>query len=74
MTSLKIRKIGNSLGVVLPKDLLEKLNVGEGDVLAVKHDDQGVRIEVSEAETDRLMELAEEIIEENRNVLKVLAK
>jgi putative addiction module antidote len=74
MTSLKIRKIGNSLGVVLPKDLLERLNVGEGDTLAIQHDDQGIHLKVSDAEIDRLMELAEEIIEENRNVLKVLAK
>lgn len=74
MTSLKIRKIGNSLGVVLPKDLLEHLNAGEGDTLSVQREENGVRIDVSEAETERLMELAEEIIQENRNVLKVLAK
>lgn len=74
MTSLKIRKIGNSLGVVLPKDLLDQLKAGEGDTLAVKRDAEGYRIEVSDAETERLMELAEEIIEENRNVLRVLAK
>lgn len=74
MASLKIRKIGNSLGVVLPKDLLEQLKAGEGDTLAVKRDGDGFRLEVSEAETERLMELAEEIIEENRNVLRVLAK
>ena len=74
MTSLKIRKIGNSLGVVLPKELLEQLNAGEGDTLSVQREENGFRIEVSEAETERLMELAEEIIQENRNVLKVLAK
>ena len=74
MTSLKIRKIGNSLGVVLPKDLLEQLKAGEGDTLNVKRDEGGFRLAVSDAETDRLMELAEDIIEENRNVLKVLAK
>ena len=74
MTSLKIRKIGNSLGVVLPKDLLEQLKAGEGDTLNVKREENGFRLAVSDAETDRLMELAEDIIEENRNVLKVLAK
>ena len=74
MTSLKIRKIGNSLGVVLPKDLLEQLKAGEGDTLDVKRDESGFRLAISDAETDRLMGLAEEIIQENRNVLKVLAK
>lgn len=74
MTSLKIRKIGNSLGVVLPKDLLEQMKAGEGDTLAVRHDGAGFRLEVSGAETEHLLELAEEIIQENRKVLRVLAK
>ncbi len=33
MTTLKIRQIGNSLGVVLPKDILSRLNVKDGDNL-----------------------------------------
>ncbi len=33
MTSLKIRKVGNSLGVLLPKEIQEELELREGDIL-----------------------------------------
>lgn len=74
MTQLKIRKIGNSLGVVLPKDVLEQLKVKEGDVLDVVPTASGVRLEVSDEEVDRLMQVAERIMDENREVLRALAK
>lgn len=74
MTQLKIRKIGNSLGVVLPKDVLEQLKVKEGDVLDVVPTASGVRLEVSDEEVDRLMQMAERIMDENREVLRALAK
>ena len=35
-TSLNIRKVGNSLGTTLPKEILQKLNVGEGDRVFVR--------------------------------------
>lgn len=74
MTRLKIRKIGNSLGVVLPKDVLEQLKVKEGDMLDVEPTDTGVRLSVSDEEVDKLMQMAERIMEENREVLRALAK
>ncbi|MBA4339282.1 MAG: AbrB/MazE/SpoVT family DNA-binding domain-containing protein [Hyphomonas sp.] len=74
MTRLKIRKIGNSLGVVLPKDVLEHLKVKEGDTLNVATVPTGVTLSVSDAEVDRLMEMAERIMDENREVLRALAK
>jgi putative addiction module antidote len=74
MTRLKIRKIGNSLGVVLPKDVLEQLKVKEGDSLDVVPTPAGVMLSVSDEEVDRLMEMAERIMDENREVLRALAK
>ena len=74
MTRLKIRKIGNSLGVVLPKDVLEQLKVKEGDTLDVVPTSSGVTLSVSDDEVDRLMQLAERIMDENREVLRALAK
>ncbi len=74
MTRLKIRKIGNSLGVVLPKDVLDKLNVKEGDTLDVMPTASGLTLSVSDDEVDRLMQMAERIMEENREVLRALAK
>lgn len=74
MTRLKIRKIGNSLGVVLPKDVLEQLKVKEGDTLNVVPTQTGVTLSVSDEEVDRLMQMAERIMDENREVLRALAK
>lgn len=74
MTRLKIRKIGNSLGVVLPKDVLEQLKVKEGDSLDVVPTSTGVMLAVSDEEVDRLMQMAERIMDENREVLRALAK
>ena len=42
--SLKITKIGNSAGVVLPKELLAKLRAGVGDTLYVSETPEGIRI------------------------------
>lgn len=74
MTRLKIRKIGNSLGVVLPKDVLDQLKVKEGDTLDVVPTASGVTLSVSDEEVDRLMQMAERIMDENREVLRALAK
>jgi len=74
MTSLKVRKIGNSLGVVLPKEVLEALKVQEGDFLDVTRTKGGVELTVSDEEVDRLMQMAEKIMEDNREVLRALAK
>lgn len=72
--SLKVRKIGNSLGVVLPKDVLAKLNVGEGDELSVSETSDGVALKASDEDTAELMKLAEDIMAKRRRVLKALAQ
>ena len=74
MTKLKIRKIGNSLGVVLPKDVIDQLKVKEGDTLDVMPTAAGVSLSVSDEEVDKLMLMAERIMDENREVLRALAK
>lgn len=74
MTKLKIRKIGNSLGVVLPKEVLDQLKVKEGDTLDVVPTETGVELSISNEEVDKLMQMAERIMEENREVLRALAK
>ncbi|AXE62876.1 putative addiction module antidote [Hyphomonas polymorpha PS728] len=74
MTKLKIRKIGNSLGVVLPKEVLDQLKVKEGDTLDVVPTETGVKLSISDEEVDKLMQMAERIMDENREVLRALAK
>lgn len=72
--TLKVRRIGNSLGVVLPKEVLAKLRVGEGDTLSVSETAEGVALIADTADTDELMRLAEEIMLRRRKVLRALAQ
>ncbi len=72
--TLKVRKIGNSLGVVLPKDVLAKLRVGEGDELSVSETPDGVALTGGDAEFARQMEIMRDIMRRYRNTLRELAK
>ncbi len=71
--TLKVRKIGNSLGVVLPKEVLAKLKAGEGDLLSVSETPDGVALTAAD-DTAELMRMAEEIMRKRRRVLKALAQ
>ena len=71
---LKIRAVGNSLGVVLPKDVLARLRMGEGDMLHVVETEDGVRLVRHDPEFARQMEAARKIMRRRRAVLRELAK
>jgi putative addiction module antidote len=73
-SSLKITKIGNSLGVILPKELLAKLRAGVGDMIYASETPEGIRITASNPEFAAKMALAEQIMREDRDILRVLAK
>lgn len=74
MKTVKIRKIGNSLGVVLPKDVLAMLNAGEGDELLFDGQGGKVSVSVSDSDVDAMLERAEDIMKRRHKVLKALAK
>lgn len=74
MTKLKITSIGNSAGIILPKELLEKLRVSKGDTLTVTETKGGLNLSAFDSEFDEAMSLAEEIMREDRDVLKKLAQ
>jgi putative addiction module antidote len=71
---LKITQIGNSLGVILPKELLAKLNVAKGDVLIATDAEGGFRMTVFDPEFDSQMDAARRIMKTRRTVLRELAK
>lgn len=75
---LKLRKVGNSVGVVLPKDAMAKLNVREGDLVCLTDaPDGGLRVTaVTEGREQfaRQMKVAEDVIRRYRNTLRELAK
>ena len=74
MTTLKLTAIGNSTGLILPKEILERLRVGRGDSLTVVETPTGISLTPFDAEFDRRMELAEQIMREDRDVLRRLAQ
>lgn len=72
---LKLRKVGNSLGVVLPKEALARLKVEEGQALYLTEAPDGsYRVTAEDQEFGRQMEVAESIIRRYRNALRELAK
>lgn len=72
--TLKVRKIGNSLGVVLPKDVLAKLNVSEGGELTVTETPDGVALSAYDDEIARQIEIGRDVMKRYRNALRELAK
>ena len=72
---LKLRKVGNSVGLTLPKEALAKLNVHEGDaVYLTEGADGSLRLTSGNPEFLRAMEVAESLSRRYRNALKELAK
>ena len=71
---LKIRRVGNSLGLVLPKEALSQLNVGEGDQLYITEAPGGFRLTAADPEFARQTEVAEQGMRPYRNALRELAK
>lgn len=74
IAALTIRAIGNSSGVVLPKELLELLNVKQGDKLFVIRTPEGIALKPYDEDFAEQMDLAREIMREDRNILRELAK
>jgi putative addiction module antidote len=73
-TSLKIKKIGNSAGIILPKEVLAQLRAAIGDTLFLSEAPDGVRLTASDPDFEEKMEAAEAIMREDRDILRVLAK
>ena len=72
---IKLRKVGNSVGVVLPREVLAHLKVGEGDTLCVTDAADGsVRVSPANSEFTKQMQVAEDVIARYRNTLRELAK
>ncbi|WP_225007399.1 MULTISPECIES: AbrB/MazE/SpoVT family DNA-binding domain-containing protein [Novosphingobium] len=73
-TAVKIAKIGNSAGIVLPKELLARLRVGVGDTLYVTESPDGIRITAADPDFADKMAAAERVMREDRDILRELAK
>jgi putative addiction module antidote len=75
MTTLKLTAVGTSTGVIIPKEMLTRLNVAKGDALyAVETPDGGYRLTPYDPDFAGKMDKADEIMRRYRNTLHVLAK
>jgi putative addiction module antidote len=75
MVELKVRKIGNSLGVVLPKEAVSRLRAEEGDRLfLVEGPGDAYQLTPYDPSFEKKMKKAEEIIGRYRNTLRALSK
>ena len=74
MTTLKITQIGNSVGVILPKELLAKLKVDKGDTLFATETPDGIALTAYDDKLARQMEIGRRIMREDRDVLRKLAE
>jgi putative addiction module antidote len=72
--TLKLTAIGNSVGVVLPREILQRLRVGKGDSLYVLETPGGIELTPYDPEFAAQMELAEQVMREDRDALKKLAE
>lgn len=73
-STVKLTAIGNSTGVILPKELLERLRVSRGDELTVTETPNGIELSAYDGEFAGRMEIAESIMREDRDVLRRLAE
>lgn len=72
--TVKLRKIGNSLGVILPKEVTDSLNLREGDSLHVLTDADGARLAPYDPNFDKAMAAFARTRRKFRNALRELAK
>ncbi len=70
---LKITTVGNSAGVILPRELLARLRVGKGDTLYVTELPDGIKLAPFDPEFAAKLEVAERIMRRRRNMLRRLA-
>jgi putative addiction module antidote len=74
MHALKLTQIGNSVGVILPRELLAKLGLTKGDTIYAVDQPDGVRLTVADPDFAAQMDVARRVMKDRRAVLRELAK
>ena len=71
---LKVTTVGSSTGIVLPKDILERLRVQKGDTLFAIETPNGIELTPYDPEFAEQMEAAQQVMREDRDALRRLAE
>ena len=74
MNALKLTQIGNSVGVILPKEVLARLKLEKGDTVFVTDAANGITLTPYSSEFEAQMTLGRQFMKERRDVLRELAK
>jgi putative addiction module antidote len=74
MTALKLRKIGNSVGVILPKEVLDRRKLAPGDIVELTERDEALVITPSSRDFTRQMDVARQVMKRRFSALRELAK
>lgn len=74
MHALKLTQIGNSVGLILPKEVLARLKLEKGDTVFITESPEGYSITPHDPEFETQMKAAREIMKKRRAVLRELAK
>jgi putative addiction module antidote len=74
LSTTKLTAVGNAVGIVLSEEVLAKLHVSNGDTLYLMETPDGVLLTPHSPEFTEIMEAAETVMREDRDVLKILAR
>jgi putative addiction module antidote len=72
--TFKIRRIGNSLGIILPHETLSALRVSEGDELFEVRTPEGIQLTPHDPHFEKVMEIGRRHLRRNRNAMRELAR
>ena len=72
--AVKVTTVGNSVGIVLPKEILAKLHVEKGDSLYITETPDGVQLTPYDEKFVRTMEVADKVMRKYRDALRRLAE
>jgi putative addiction module antidote len=74
MSALKLTQIGNSVGVILPKEVLARLKLEKGDTVFLTEAANGVTLTPYSTVFEQQMTEARRVMKKRRDVLRELAK
>jgi len=74
MLKVKVTQVGNSMGILLPKEALSKMKAGKGDTLYLVEGPDGYTVTPYDQEFEQQMNAAEKVMKKYRNALRELAR
>ena len=74
MTALKLTAVGTSTGVVIPKEMLQRLKVGRGDSLFVIETPSGYLLTPHDPAVEQQLKIGRKFMRDYRETFKALAK